>query len=150
MARLRTTAIFAPATAAVMLFTGLSGPAQAAPPHFNKTVKCKQEDPDGRVVPTRIGNSELGWNHFALRHNIRKCKIVNAALKGNVDVVSGADIQYFGYAMRPGQRRVTIVVKARYAQRTADGRYKMDRGQKVGVITAYCKGMRKCPEWVNQ
>lgn len=67
--------------ATALLTGGLATPAHAGPA-WNKAVKCKQEDWDGRVIPTRLGNSVLGWRHFSSRHNIRKCRIVNAALAG--------------------------------------------------------------------
>ncbi|WP_179199629.1 hypothetical protein [Streptomyces sp. NRRL B-24572] len=46
--------------------------------------------------------------------------------------------------------RVQIIVKARYARKTADRRYDAGPGNVVGVITAYCQGMTKCPNWVNE
>ncbi len=45
---------------------------------------------------------------------------------------------------------MTIIVVARYARKTSDRRYDASVGQKIGVITAYCKGMNKCPNWVNE
>ncbi|MEN8649572.1 hypothetical protein ABCR94_02690 [Streptomyces sp. 21So2-11] len=45
---------------------------------------------------------------------------------------------------------MTIIVKARFARKADDGKYDVSQGQVVGVITAYCKGMRKCPNWVNE
>lgn len=65
------------------------------------------------------------------------------------DKVSGTRLEYWGYAINGG-RQVKIIVIAQYAQKTADGRYDAGRGQKIGVITAYCKGMNKCPDWVNE
>ncbi|MEW2303915.1 hypothetical protein AB0958_28785 [Streptomyces sp. NPDC006655] len=43
-----------------------------------------------------------------------------------------------------------IIVKAQVTRRTQDNRYDAGSGQMIGVITAYCKGMRKCPDWMNQ
>ncbi|WP_254885323.1 hypothetical protein [Streptomyces sp. NA02950] len=135
--------------AATALLTGIiTTPAQAGPA-WDKTVKCQQKDWDGRVVPTRVGNSELGWKHFSGRHNIKKCKIVNAAIDGKPDKVSGARLEYWAYAWN-GSRRVKVIVIAQYARKTSDGRYDAGRGKKIGVITAYCKGMTKCPNWLNQ
>ncbi|MCT2543197.1 hypothetical protein [Streptomyces atratus] len=37
----------------------------------------------------------------------------------------------------------------RRTRRTADGEYDAGKGKKVGVITAYCKGVNKCPSWVD-
>jgi hypothetical protein len=43
-----------------------------------------------------------------------------------------------------------VIVKARYARKTADKRYDAGPGNVIGVITAYCNGMQKCPDWVNE
>ncbi|MFJ8002543.1 hypothetical protein ACIQ7D_36485 [Streptomyces sp. NPDC096310] len=42
------------------------------------------------------------------------------------------------------------MVIVQYARRTADGEYDAGEGKKIGVITAYCKGMNKCPNWINE
>ncbi|MET9496890.1 hypothetical protein [Streptomyces sp. NPDC006552] len=42
--------------------------------------------------PARIGNGELGRNHFSGKHNIKKCAIVNIPIQGNVDSVHGAKV----------------------------------------------------------
>ncbi|TXC98137.1 hypothetical protein FS847_11745 [Streptomyces sp. ISID311] len=97
-----------------------------------------------------MGNAELGWNHFSGRHNIRKCDLVNIPLGGQVDKKDGANLEYYGYVTNRAHGTVKIVVKARYARKTDDGRYDAGSGKKIGVITAYCKGMQKCPNWVNQ
>ncbi|MDH6229379.1 MULTISPECIES: hypothetical protein [Streptomyces] len=134
--------------AAALLAGGLVTPAHAAPA-WDRTVKCQQKDWDGRVVPTRAGNSQLGWKHFSGPHNIRKCRIVNAAINGKPDRKSGARLEYWAYAWN-GNRRVQVIVIAQYARKTADGRYDAGPGQRIGVITAYCKGMNRCPNWLNQ
>ncbi|MFE1788308.1 hypothetical protein ACFW7J_07915 [Streptomyces sp. NPDC059525] len=47
-------------------------------------------------------------------------------------------------------RQVDFVVKVRYAKTTDDGRYEAPGAKgKVGVITAYYRGMQKCPSRVN-
>ncbi|WP_405807949.1 hypothetical protein OG729_23145 [Streptomyces sp. NBC_00210] len=79
----------------------------------------------------------------------KKCRIVNAALNGKPDVKHGAHLEYWAYAWN-GSRRVQVVVVVQNARKTQDGRYDAGRGQKIGVITAYCKGMTKCPNWLNQ
>ncbi|WP_328759169.1 hypothetical protein [Streptomyces sp. NBC_00271] len=68
----------------------MSGTASAAPmpvvPHpWDQRVKCQTDDPEGRHIVTRYGNSELGWYHFTGRHNIKKCSTLYAALHGRVD-----------------------------------------------------------------
>ncbi len=117
--------------------------------YWNKKVKCEETDPDGRVIPTRHGNGDLGWNHFSGKHNIRKCRIVDAALAGKVDKKNGGRLEYHGVALSHG-KRVDIVVIVQYARRTADGEYDAGKGKRIGVITAYCKGVNKCPDWINE
>ncbi|WP_411137971.1 hypothetical protein [Streptomyces sp. C10] len=68
----------------------------------------------------------------------------------DVDKKSGANLEYWGNATNREHGTVRIVVKARYARKTDDGRYDAGKGKTIGVITAYCKGMQKCPNWVNQ
>ncbi|GLF97221.1 hypothetical protein [Streptomyces yaizuensis] len=133
-----------------MVILASSSSAHAAPPpQWNKNKKCQQEDLEGRVVLTRHGNGELGWRHFSGRHNIKKCRVVNGPINGKPDKVTGARLEYWGYAIN-GSRQVKIVVIAQHSRKTADGRYDAGRGQKIGVITAYCKGMNRCPDWVNE
>ncbi|UQW99364.1 hypothetical protein [Streptomyces sp. RerS4] len=141
--------LMSPLAAATVLLAGFATPAHAGP-YWNKTVKCNATDPDGRKIPTRVGNGELGWNHFSGAHNIRKCALVNIPLQGNVDKVDGANIQYWGWASNRAHGRVKIVVKVRYARKTVDKRYDAGPGNVIGVITAYCNGMTKCPGWVNE
>ncbi|MFI8008495.1 hypothetical protein [Streptomyces sp. NPDC086010] len=117
--------------------------------HWNKKAKCEQTDPEGRAIPTRYGNGDLGWNHFSGKHNIKRCRVVDAALAGKVDKKSGGRLEYDGVA-RNRTKLVSIVVIVQYARRTADGEYDAGKGNKIGVITAYCKGMNKCPNWINE
>ncbi|MEV8455387.1 hypothetical protein AB0467_25860 [Streptomyces sp. NPDC052095] len=58
-------------------------------------------------------------------------------------------LEYYGVA-RNGARFISIVVVVQYARRTADGEYDAGKGKKIGVITAYCKGVTKCPAWINE
>ncbi|MGC5343190.1 hypothetical protein [Streptomyces sp. DT171] len=143
------TGLMSPVALAAMLLVGFATPAHAGP-YWNKHVKCNATDPDGRRIPTRTGNGELGWNHFSGKHNIKKCALVDIPLGSNADKVDGSNIQYWGWASNRAHGRVKLVVKARYARKTDDGRYDAGRGSVIGVITAYCNGMQKCPDWVNE
>ncbi|MCP9956330.1 hypothetical protein [Streptomyces sudanensis] len=124
-------------------------PTAYADPYWNKSKKCEQKGGDGRVVPTRFGDGELGWNHFSGKHGIKKCKVVNGPLDGKPDKVSGARLEYRGHAVNGG-RQVKIAVVVQCAQRTADRRYSAGTGQKIGVVTAYCRGVSTCPNRVNE
>ncbi|MFJ3505048.1 hypothetical protein [Streptomyces sp. NPDC090135] len=86
-------------------------------------------DPDGRKILTRVGNGELGWNHFSGKHNIKKHALVDILLQGNVDRVSGADTQYWRWATNRAYGRVKLIVKVRYAQ---DCGWALRRGPRPG------------------
>ncbi len=114
--------------ATAVVFSAPAAPAWAGP-SWDHRLMCQQTDPDGRVIPTRLGNSELGWKHFSANHNIRNCGIVNAALAGRVDERDGDRLVYWGDVF-DGRRHVSIRVVVQYAQRTADGRYDAGPGGK--------------------
>lgn len=47
------------------------------------------------MIPTRAGNSKLGWKHYSGPHHIKKCEIVNAAINGEPDKKNGARLEYW-------------------------------------------------------
>lgn len=139
--------------AVLVAVVALLGAAPAGAPleSWDTTERCVQTDWDSRRIPTRTGNSELGWQHFSRPHGITSCRLINAALNGKPDKLSDQqrNLEYWGSAIKNG-RQVDFVVKVRYARTTDDGRYEAPGAKgKVGVITAYCRGMQKCPSWVN-
>ncbi|MGW0412095.1 hypothetical protein ACWDZX_12465 [Streptomyces collinus] len=74
------------------------------------------------------------------------------ALKGRKDRWDNEGrIEYDGVAFetgpRPRQVRYTVVVQ--YTQKTKDGRYDAGRGQRIGVVNAFCHGQprNKCPDF---
>ncbi|MFE8965077.1 hypothetical protein [Streptomyces iakyrus] len=145
-------------TAALLAGTALPAQARPAPvvPHpWDRRVKCTSTDDDGRKIVTRYGNSDFGWNHFTHRHNIKKCSILNAALKDKVDEDDGhGRLEYEGVAIRTGGRpaQVKFVVIVQYSRKTKDKKYDAGRGEKIGVINAFCRNQphNKCPAWMNQ
>ncbi|MBO8183923.1 hypothetical protein JW592_00240 [Streptomyces sp. DW4-2] len=96
-----------------------------------------------------MGNSELGWKHFSAKHNIKKCAIVNTALKNHPVSKDGSSFTYEGHVFG-ADGRIKVIAKVQYSRRTTDGRYDAGAGQKIGVITAYCVGMNRCPSWINE
>lgn len=154
------TALAATALTTASLLSVTAHAAQARPgpvvPHpWDHRVHCQSTDLDGRHIVTRWGNSELGWNHFTHRHNIRKCAILDKALRDKVDRNDGhGRLEYDGVAIRtgPSPAQVKFVVIVQYTRRTKDGRYDAGRGQKIGVINAFCRNQpnNKCPAWMNQ
>ena len=116
---------------------------------------CTSTDPDGRKLVTRFGNEEFGWHHFTRRHNIRKCSILDAALRDKVDhKYRDGRPEYEGVAIKTGGRpaQVDFLVIVQYTRNTTDGRYDAGRGQKIGVVNAFCKNQphNTCPAWMNQ
>ncbi|MFC8965500.1 hypothetical protein [Streptomyces sp. NPDC057094] len=154
------TALAATALTTATLLSGLTPSAQARPgpvvPHpWDKRVHCNATDPDGRHIVTRFGTSGFGWNHFTNRHNIHKCSTLAAAIHGNVDRNDHhGRLEYDGVAFetgvpRPRQVKFTVIVQ--YTRKTKDGLYDAGRGQKIGVINAFCHNQRnnKCPAWMH-
>ncbi|MFE4667886.1 hypothetical protein ACFRI7_27610 [Streptomyces sp. NPDC056716] len=140
------------------LLSGTSPAAQAVPlpaqqDSFDKRARCTSTDKDGRKIITRYGNPKLGWNHFTHRHNIKKCAILNAALKDKVDRNDGhGRLEYDGVAVKTGRSKVKFVVIVQYTRKTKDGKYDAGQGQKIGVVNAFCRNQsnNKCPAWMNQ
>ncbi|QKW53502.1 hypothetical protein [Streptomyces buecherae] len=141
------------AAVAASALVGPAAPAHAAP-SWNKTVKCEAKDEQGRKVPTRIGNSELGWNHFSGKHNIKKCKVLDGIIKGNKPSENDGSgrLVYKASLFNPGKGNVQFKVIAQYSRKTKDEKYDAGKGNKIGVITAFCERVskNKCPNWVNE
>ncbi|MFD6044316.1 hypothetical protein ACFWG7_23800 [Streptomyces koyangensis] len=142
-----------------ILLSCTATPVQAArsaqPNQWDHRVHCTSTDADGRKIVTRFGNSDLGWNHFTHRHNIKKCSILHAALKDKVDRNDGhGRLEYDGVAIRTGNKPVQVrfVVIVQYTRKTKDRKYDAGRGQKIGVVNAFCRNQpnNKCPAWMNQ
>jgi hypothetical protein len=114
--------------------------------------KFSAEDSDGRTIPTREGNREFGWKHFSGPHNITSSKPVKTLLGGHPERKQGHKLTYGGVLVdRFDQviRRMEVIVQ--YHWKTKDGRFKLaDHSHKIGVITAYCKGVNRCPDAVNR
>jgi hypothetical protein len=83
-----------------------------------KEVKFTVTDPDGRKIPTRVGNSHFGWRHFFSRHNIKKYAALQAAYGDKADKVNGHHLEYIAVVIYSG--RVAATVRGR--QKTGSGR----------------------------
>jgi hypothetical protein len=152
----KTTAMaFTGLVSASLLGTAVGTVQAASGPAWNKAAHCRATDPEGRHIVTRVGNAHLGWNHFTHRHNIRVCGIINGALKGKVDRNDHhGRLEYDGVAIKTGNKpqqiRFTVIVQ--YSRYTKDKKYDAGRGQKIGVVNAFCRNQpnNKCPAWMNQ
>ncbi|MGV9323328.1 hypothetical protein [Streptomyces sp. NPDC003660] len=148
-------AAVAACAASLMVGTASATPMPREPHPWDKRVKCKTDDPDGRHIVTRYGNSKLGWHHVTGRHNIKKCRTLDAALRGTVDRDDHhGHLEYDAVAFETGvprPRKVKVTVVVQYTRKTTDGDYDAGRGQKIGVITAYCNNQpaNKCPTWAK-
>lgn len=123
----------------------------AASDHWS-VVKFVGTDADGRHIPTRQGNRNFGWVHFSGPHNITSRKVVKVAVSEHPEKKNGARLEY-GAVLTDGLGMILARVKviAQYSWETADHKYQLaDRGQKIGVITAYCQGTNKCPDALNR
>lgn len=142
------------AVTTVGLASVLVGPASHAhaAPYWNKRVKCEATDNQGRKIPTRIGNGDLGWNHFSGKHNIRKCAVVKAVLHSTPKNEGRGRLVYEVGLGRVGGPGVQVKVIAQYSRKTADEKYDAGSGKKIGVITAFCRNVprNKCPNWINE
>jgi hypothetical protein len=105
-------------------------------------------DRDNTYVPLRLGNDDLGYRHYNVRHNLTSIEPWKAALKSH-----GPNAQGNYTALLVDSRlsiRETVVFGVQLATRTSDRRYTSPDGAYIGVITGYCKGKALCPAGVNQ
>ncbi|MEV7581234.1 hypothetical protein [Streptomyces erythrochromogenes] len=127
------------------------------------TVKFTSTDRRGKVVPTRVGNSELGWKHFSGPHNITNPDVVKKIIGGTSNPTTSKDQPHRlvydgalvarGGLLDPPRKIADIRIIVQHHWRTADNRYALsDRNAKIGVITAYCRSVprNRCPDKVNQ
>ncbi|MDH6462282.1 hypothetical protein M2302_002460 [Micromonospora sp. A200] len=117
------------------------------------TIIWDYKDLRGTTTPIRLGDSKLGYSHYAQRHNLTSSKPIKAAFQTHKpDKASGARLEYISWAtdMSNGSVRLQVRVIVQAATRTDDGKYRTPDGKNVGVITAYCQGYNKCPAWVNK
>ncbi|WP_189945897.1 hypothetical protein [Streptomyces roseolus] len=134
-----------------------AGPSWAA-------VKFNSKDKSGRVVPTRAGNSALGWKHFSGRHNITDPDVIKQIINNtgsptknkeqpNRLVYDGALVKTSSNPFVLPRKIANIRIIVQYHWRTADKQYSLtDKKAKIGVITAYCRNVarNRCPDGVNQ
>jgi hypothetical protein len=119
-----------------------SAPVLAAP-YFNTSVKCRRTDPDGRIIPTRIGNSvrleALLWK--AQHPDLKNCQRGYPREGGQEE---RGRLECWGVAIK-GCQVVNFVIVVQYARKMMDREYSAGKGQKIGVVTVFCRRMGKCP-----
>lgn len=118
--------------------------------HAWHTNKFNSRDVHGREIPTRWGNSKLGWNHFSGPHNIHNEKVVKAAYNEHPEAGKGYRKEFGAVVLKDGHTVAKIRVISWWHWQTEDGRYKLPgRKGKIGTITAFCQGVNRCPDVVN-
>ncbi|MFF6990948.1 hypothetical protein [Streptomyces sp. NPDC010273] len=124
----------------------------AASSHWS-VVKFVAHDKDGRYIPTRQGNRSFGWTHFSGPHHIHSEKVIKAAVNEHPERGSTKTRKVYGAVLYDTLGIVLAKVKviAQYHWETSDHRYKLaDHDDKIGVITAFCQGVNKCPDALNR
>jgi hypothetical protein len=115
------------------------------------TILWDESDLRGVSTPVRVGNVDLGYQHYAGPHNLTSRYPIHAAFQTHKpDKEFGAHLEYISWAVdSSGSVHLTVRVVVQAATRTDDGRYITHDGKNIGVITAYCEGYDRCPDWVN-
>ncbi|MFD5542280.1 hypothetical protein ACFWIJ_31790 [Streptomyces sp. NPDC127079] len=124
----------------------------AASDHWS-VVKFVAHDKDGRYIPTRQGNRSFGWVHFSGPHNIHSEKVIKAAVNEHPERGSTKTRKVYGAVLYDTLGIILAKVKviAQYHWETSDHKYKLaDTDDKIGVITAFCQGVNKCPDALNR
>lgn len=124
----------------------------AASDHWS-VVKFVAHDEDGRYIPTRQGNRSFGWVHFSGPHNIHSEKVIKAAVNEHPERGSTKTRKVYGAVLYDTLGIILAKVKviAQYHWETSDHKYKLaDTDDKIGVITAFCQGVNKCPDALNR
>jgi hypothetical protein len=114
---------------------------------------CVAHDKDGRYIPTRQGNRSFGWVHFSGPHNIHSEKVIKAAVNEHPERGSTKTRKVYGAVLYDTLGIILAKVKviAQYHWETSDHKYKLaDTDDKIGVITAFCQGVNKCPDALNR
>ncbi len=114
-------------------------------------VKFVGTDADGRHIPTRQGNRAFGWVHFSGPHNITSEKVIKTALSEHPEKKQGTRLEYGAVLYdRLGTIRKRVRAIVQYYWETKDRKYRLaDHSDKIGVITAFCQRVKKCPEVLN-
>lgn len=103
-------------------------------------------------MPLRLGNSDLGYNHYAKSHNLYTFAQYKALASEKPVKDIGAHQEYYialATKLSNAEVKETVVIIGQAASRTDDGRYATTDGGNVGIITSYCKGKTLCPDWIN-
>ncbi|RJO69294.1 hypothetical protein D5S18_32150 [Nocardia panacis] len=114
------------------------------------TILWEQSDINGISIPIRQGDARIGYNHFAQRHNLSSGGAVRQAIKVAKPITTGARVEYVTlFTHANDHEQVYLRVIAQAATTTDDREYSSPDGKYIGVVTAYCDSMNKCPYWLS-
>lgn len=133
-------------TAFACAAVGLAQPASAADYWSAMAVAT---DEFGHQVPIRFGSKDLGFTKACDKHNLCNLTYMQAtiAAPGNGSDEGGGRFKYRAYLVGGNVGVVELVVIGDQNRRTQVGN--SPDALPVGVITAYCTGMLRCPDDVN-
>lgn len=93
----------------------------------------------------RTGGSAFGLLHALLDHNVDEETIATVIVNSAAGIKSGTRYLY-GFRFEVGGAPLIAVEVLEDRNASAEA---PDRAA-LGVLTAYCKGVDRCPDWVNQ
>lgn len=131
-----------------------SRPAQPGPA-WSQTIRWTFIDREGTDGVTREGNSEIGYAHYAARHNLFSDRPIAAAIQDTVPVQppEGFRREYQSVLTNQIGTRIAVIRVIHWDNFvTNDGRYVAADGRPIGTISAFCENVpqNRCPNEVNQ
>lgn len=135
--------------AVVASASAVVGIAQSASAADYWTPMAVATDEFGHQVPVRLGSKDLGFTKACDVHNICSLKYIQSTITapGNGSNEGGGRFKYRAYLVGGNVGVVELIVIGDQNRRTRAG--ESPDGLPVGVITAYCAGMFRCPDEVN-
>ncbi|MFJ1455620.1 hypothetical protein [Nocardia sp. N2S4-5] len=114
-------------------------------------VMVRQTDAHGYDIALRKGDENLGYRHYADNHNLHSTAAIKYVLKGSLIVDQGAHREYVAdfKDSKTGRVYVRVRVVVQAASQTDDRQYAVNDDY-IGVITAFCEGMQRCPNSIDR
>lgn len=106
-------------------------------------------DEQGVEVPIRNGDATLGFAKACAKHNFCSVSAMELAIRGsgNKQPPEGPRVVYRAHAVGDGYDFVLRLVAD---TSTFSVRGAPPDGRPIGMVTAYCEGMLRCPDALNQ
>lgn len=113
------------------------------------TVLTSTHDEQGHLVPTRNGDSTIGFTKMVELHNLTDLTTVNDVISGAGDIIGEAGTRYTYQAWVIGDDHPDTAVRVVGDQSHTTAKGTTPDGDPVGSITGYCVGYTLCPNYVN-